>query len=104
MSYDTRYYLKEKNGNSNLIYQLVKENENAAYALDKNGNTRESCSWYEHEEDLIGFSLKHPEALFELSGEGEDNSDMWKKYFQNGKVQICRAKVIFDEFNPALLQ
>ena len=99
MGYYTRYELLVKKGNTDLVSQFVSENENAAYALDDNGNSNESCKLYAHENELKIFSTKHPETLFELKGEGEESGDIWVKYFQNGKCQTCKAKLVFDDFD-----
>ena len=49
-------------------------------------------------------SKQHPNVLFELSGEGGENGDLWKAYFKNGKMQMCKAKIIYDDFDEAQLQ
>jgi hypothetical protein len=41
--------------------------------------------WYEHAIELIMLSRKYPEFLFTLSGDGEENGDLWKKFFKGGK-------------------
>lgn len=84
-----------------IISDLRESNENAKYALSDDGDTSESCKWYSHESDIINFSIKYPDYLFILSGEGEESGDIWKKYFKNGMSQICKARVIFDEFNES---
>jgi hypothetical protein len=104
MGYYTRYKLSVKKGNTDLISEFVSENENAASALDGNGDSRKSCKWYDHEDELKAFSLKHPEPFFELKGEGEESGDIWVKYIQNGKCQTCKAKIVFDDFDEAKLK
>ena len=64
----------------------------------------ESCKWYEHEEDMRKFSKKYPKIIFLLKGEGEQSGDIWRKYFKNGKMQECKAKITFDDFNEEKLQ
>lgn len=63
----------------------------------------DSCKWYEHERDMRSFSKKHPNTLFKLIGDGEENGDQWHEYYQNGKMQRCEAVVIFPEFDPTKL-
>jgi hypothetical protein len=58
-----------------------------------------SSKWYSHEDDLKEISSKFPSTLFILKGEGETNSDMWIKYFRNGKMQVRRAKITYDEID-----
>jgi hypothetical protein len=64
----------------------------------------ESCKWYDHEEDMIAYSKKHPNLVFKLHGEGEESGNIWNKWFVNGKVQTCHAKIVFDPFDPTQLK
>lgn len=59
--------------------------------------------WYTHEENMKEFSLKHPNFVFKLTGEGENSGDIWTKYFKNGKMQICEAKILFDDYEESKL-
>ena len=104
MGYYTAYNLVIQNGDDSLIETFRKENENANYALNEDGDTLEYCKWYNHEEDLKNFSAKYPEVVFILEGDGEESGDMWKKYFQNGKCQTANAHITFEEFNPDKLR
>lgn len=63
----------------------------------------ERCKWYEHEEEMRSFSRKYPNVIFILSGAGEEQGDLWKKYFKNGKMQIALAKITYDEFDERRL-
>lgn len=101
MGYYTSYSLEVLNVENELeiIDNLRKTSEYADHALDDEGNTEEPCKWYEHEEELIEFSKKYPDALFKLSGEGEEAGDIWQTYFKNGKKQNIKAKVTFEDFD-----
>ena len=103
MGYYTSHRLTMIEGSYDLIEQFVEENEHAKFALCSNGDCSESCKWYSHQEDMKAFSKKHPEAIFELSGEGEESGDIWKEYYKNGKMQRCKAVITFEEFNPKKL-
>lgn len=87
-----------------IIEQLREGNENAKYCLDSDGGTEEAGKWYEYEKDLREFSLNHPNILFTLLGEGEENEDVWRAYFLNGKVQIAKAKMTIAPFDPKELR
>lgn len=64
----------------------------------------DSGSWYEHERDMLILSNRFPTVKFTLRGSGEENSDVWVKYFLGGKKQVCKAKITFDEFDPEKLE
>jgi hypothetical protein len=49
MGYYTRYSLEVVKGNASLIAEFVEENEGAAYAIDEDGDSLESCKWYGHD-------------------------------------------------------
>lgn len=104
MGYCTNYRLIVSEKEEPLIEELRNECEWAKYALDEIGETTDACKWYEHEEDLKVFSLKHPDTLFQLEGEGEESDDIWIKYFKNGKIQKCYANITFDEYDESKLE
>lgn len=86
-----------------VIGQLRKQDENSKYAINDAGEMCQECKWYEHEKTLKEFSLKHPSILFTLHGEGEENDDIWNKYFLNGKCQVAKAQMSIAEFDAGKL-
>jgi hypothetical protein len=70
------------------------------------------CDWegkyYSHEEMFRELSKKHPNVVFELTGNGEGQMDIWRKYFQNGKMQAWKLETdiekLADPFNPEKLR
>ena len=46
------------------------------------------ATWYDHSEDLQKVSMRYPDALLILSGEGEESDDQWVEYHRNGKMQL----------------
>lgn len=64
--------------------------------------------WYKHESDMKKFSKKYPSYVFKLNGKGEEEGDLWIKYFQNGKMQRTKVEmkvdVIHEDFNPLKLK
>jgi antitoxin component YwqK of YwqJK toxin-antitoxin module len=86
------------------ILEIVEgEFEGLGYAVDENGETSEGVNWYNHEADMHFLSKEFPDEVFVLHGEGEENDDIWYKYFKNGKKQVCHAKVTFDEYDESKL-
>ena len=99
MGYYTNYELQTVSGTD---YETNYEQEISDF-IDYNPFD-EPTKWYRYEKEMKEFSQKHPNVVFEISGEGEENGDLWKAYFKNGKMQMCKAKIIYDDFNENLLQ
>lgn len=117
MGYNTRYSLKVElliGGKAaelvndapltRLIQELRGSCEEAKYALDENGGAEEESKWYEHAQDLRAFSSAHPNILFTLHGEGEENEDIWNEYYLNGKCQVAKAQLQIAPFDPKQLK
>lgn len=104
MGYYTRHKLEIIEGDKDLIDEFREYSEDAQYAIDSDGDSEESCKWYSHQDELKRFSLLHSEALFKLSGEGEESGDIWHEYYQNGKMQLCKAQIVFADFDARLLE
>jgi hypothetical protein len=68
------------------------------------GTLVKNSKWYEHEEEMKAFSSKYPDILFTLYGDGEEEHDIWCKYFRHGKMQIAYAEIKFEEFDESKLQ
>lgn len=104
MGYYTCYTLKIINGSEDLIEEFRNQFDSARYAIDEFGNTNQECKWYSSNEELIKFSLNHPDVLFKLSGVGEDSGDIWDLYVKNGKSQLCVAEIVLAPFDPEKLK
>lgn len=86
--------------NDVVHFELASSKSDHPFVDDSDGETR----WYEHEENMKEFSTKYPDLLFILYGEGEESTDIWRKYFVNGKMQMASAKIVFDEFDERKLR
>jgi hypothetical protein len=60
--------------------------------------------WYGWEKDCKEVSLKHPNILIRVEGDGEERGDQWKAYFLNGKSQVCKAVITFEGFDESKLK
>lgn len=68
-----------------------------SYAID----AEEPNTWYHFLDNMVKISEAFPHVLFVLHGEGEVTADLWNAYFQNGKYQMCRAEIIYPEYDPS---
>jgi hypothetical protein len=59
----------------------------------------DSVKWYDCEKDMKSYSKRHPQVIFCIDGEGEESGDIWKAYFQNGKMFKTKAALVFEEFS-----
>ena len=108
MGYCTSYELEIKGVTpdeaTGLIASLQKFSEDAEYALCDDGSTADACKWYDHEKDMREFTKLHPDALFILSGEGEEAGDIWKEYYKGGKCQRTKAEIKLADYDESLLK
>lgn len=99
MGYFTEHTMEIVKGDLGLIEDLLEDCEEARYSIDAVGDCYQESKWYDHKKDLLEFSEKHPDAILKLSGEGEESRDLWVEYYKAGKMQLCKARISFDEFN-----
>lgn len=97
----TYYNIGIIEGCCDILEEVVEELD--VWGMNEIGESEEPTKWYEHEGDMRKVSLEHPDLVFKLTGEGEENGDLWVKYFKNGKMQICEAKITYDEFDESKL-
>lgn len=64
----------------------------------------DGVKWYSHVDDMKRLSLKHPDILFVVDGDGEENGDVWRAYFRNGKSYQDSAEIAFPEFDESKLE
>jgi hypothetical protein len=67
------------------IEEAYKNCPGVAYALNEDGSSYEQVKWYEHDTDMLAYSKKYPNLVFQLFGEGEESGDIWCSYYYNGK-------------------
>jgi len=107
MSYLTYYLLQIESQNpiehENVIAGLRESSADAREALFSAGDPNRWSTWYEHEDDMRQLSSRFPDMLFTLSGEGEENEDIWVKYFKAGRMQASYATIVLDPFDETKL-
>jgi len=97
MGYYTTYDIS---ANSTEIQDAIeKKSEYSFY-----GGFASDVKWYDWRTDCSDVSLRFPDELIIVEGDGEEQSDQWKAYFKNGKSQICKAIVTFEPFDESKLK
>jgi hypothetical protein len=102
MGYST-YYKLEIHDDQGRYLDINEVKEALIDRVDYNP-FEDSCKWYNHEEDVKWLSKKYGGTVFLLSGEGDDNEDMWRKYFLDGKMQVCKAVITYDNYSESKLK
>jgi hypothetical protein len=103
MGYYTVHRLEIIGGHYDILEEIISRDEETFYGLEYDGSPTQEVKWYSHEEDMRKASERYPDLVFKLSGEGEESGDVWIKYFKNGKMQSCPAKITFDEYDESKL-
>ena len=101
MGYYTTYTLSATQGHDNQEEIEEKLQQMSGYSIGFGRN--DPCKWYIHEQDMKELSKIYPETTFLLEGQGEESEDIWRKYFKNGKKQVCKAKIVFPAFDESKL-
>lgn len=107
--------IKWNKKDENFLYPFIAMDELDYYLSSNKSNTKvdnmvflfepnDSANWDDHEKDMLKLSREFPKTLFKLHGEGEEDGDIWDKYFLNGKIQRCHAKIIIDDFDITKLE
>lgn len=50
------------------------------------------------------FSMKFPNTVFIVQGQGEVQSDRWMEYWKNGKSQNAYLRIEYNEFDEDKLK
>lgn len=101
MSYYTNYTLSTTSWNEDREEIEETLNEISGYSIKFGWN--DSCKWYDHEKHMKELSKIYADITFLLEGEGEESGDIWRKYFKNGKMQACKAEIVFPAFDESKL-
>ena len=88
MGYYTQYELDTDDSEADKHMAAIAELSDYRHLFS--GDT---CKWYDHEKDMRAYSENNPSVQFKLSGEGEQSSDIWVKWFKAGKMQTWKLEV-----------
>ncbi len=100
MGYYTRHELSIVSGNDFVTdyEQEITETTKYSSLFD------DEIKWYDCEEDMKEYSKKHPNTTFLIEGVGEENGDIWKSYFKDGRVFTTKAVFTFEEYLESKLK
>lgn len=97
MGYYTRFTLKTENDNE--VDPLLDDTRAKATLKQMSGYNWDDdtidheCKWYDWEEHLTKVSEDFPDVIFILSGEGEEQGDVWNAYARNGVLETFSANI-----------
>lgn len=83
-----------------VIMKHLRKTEYNKYYMNGSG---QECKWYGKFDQMLAYSSKYPDTLFQLDGEGEENGDIWTCWFKNGKSQYEKAKIMVAPFDEGKL-
>ncbi|MEI7792805.1 MAG: hypothetical protein WCI57_04950 [Candidatus Berkelbacteria bacterium] len=87
MGYDT-YYMLFVDKDEDIHSEQISEKYNEGCGMFDGLNR-----WHSIEEDMREYSKLYPDTLFQIHGDGDENGDLWDRYFKNGKMQVCYAEI-----------
>jgi hypothetical protein len=98
MGYYTRHELTIVSGDKSTDHE-----KQISEAADYHSCFDDEIKWYDHVKDMKSYSLKYPDTVFCLEGEGEETGDIWKAYFKNGKMFKTKAIMTFESYDESKL-
>lgn len=96
MGYYTNYTLsvQNANGKESEIEERIKDiSGNAGLSFDSVYN----CKWYNRFKDMEAVSKEFPYVTLFLEGDGEEQEDVWKAIFKDGKSKVVKPEVVWPE-------
>ena len=58
-----------------------------------------NCKWYDMKEDMQKVTLEFPQVTFFVEGNGEEQGDIWKAVFKNGKYKIVKPLITWPDLS-----
>lgn len=95
MGYYTRHELSIVSGNDHVTDYEQEITDSTYYS----SLFTDEIKWYDCEKDMKEYSKNHPNVVFCIDGVGEENGDIWKAYFKNGKMFKTKAKLVFEDYS-----
>ena len=96
MGYYTNYTLSVQNANgkeSEIEERIQGISGSIGLSFDRVYN----CKWYNHFKDMETVSKEFPDVTLFLEGDGEEQGDVWKAIFKDGKSKVVKPEVVWPE-------
>lgn len=94
MGYGTDYKLHAvtRDGKPHILPKslVISRHDDFHRPDDYRAESSDKWKWYAHEDDCRELSRRHPALVFILDGEGEDQGDVWRKFFHDGRLYVWR--------------
>ena len=103
MGYETRFKLTaltDRNYSQHDYLKVLAEIDPQEFSPEADSfeeEFEEPRKWYNYKNDMKKLSLAFPNTYFLLYGVGEEQGDVWKAYFCNGKNQTVKATLTFKD-------
>lgn len=104
MGYYTNFTIEHDGNDEEFITVFNEVSDYRGLLDDQCGTHYMNAKWYCYEKDMLEISGRMPGVLFTVSGEGEENDDIWKSYFKDGKTQFCQAIVTFEPYDEGKMK
>ena len=97
MGYYTRFEIEIDRGATQVMDTLIKTMDYGEFQQNSETewSSAEQWKWYGHEDNLKAVSKAHPLSLITVTGYGEEQGDIWRKYFLAGQMQTCKLEIKF---------
>lgn len=92
------HYINHYVGELKFMFPVVED------ILHANGSTAGLVTWTNYDDCIKEISVRHSKVIFMITGHGQEYTDIWAKYYLNGKSYSLPGRLQFDHFNEELLK
>lgn len=108
MGYYTKYTIiaetEWKDRNDAFFAEIERRLCDLGIGYNQDTHSTEPTKWYEHEEDMRKLSSEFPTVMFKVYGNGENDEDIWVRYYIDGKMQHEMAVIQYPDFDKRKLK
>lgn len=90
MGYETAFNLNIHGVTPEEMRKIYEEIAEAAYEAVDAVEYGFTGKWYDYGKDLAKTAARHPDAIIEVSGQGEAPDDIWEARYRGGQVETIR--------------